>query len=130
MSPLLSCPRKRASSNPHLGCGTRSRDLEGSPVTGSPLSRGRHQRISRRAFIALLGAAAWPRGSRAQQRRRIGVLSSTSETDPEGQRRVAALRQGLRELGWIEGRTIEIDYRWVAGDPSRGRALAAELVAS
>src|SRR6516164_5874615 len=91
--------------------------------------------MNRRAFIALLGGVATPlflspRASRAQQRRRIGVLSSTSETDPEGQRRTAALRQGLRELGWIEGRTIEIDYRWVAGDPGRARALAAELVAS
>jgi len=58
------------------------------------------------------------------------VLLSTTETDPEGQARVAALRQGLEELGWTEGRNIKVDYRWGAGDPLRVRAHAAELVAS
>ena len=88
----------------------------------------------RRDFITLLGgaAAAWPLAARAQQRERmrhIGVLLSTSETDPEGQTQAAALRQGLQELGWTEGLNIKIDYRWSAGDPGRARAYAAELVA-
>jgi len=58
--------------------------------------------MKRRAFITLLGgAAAWPLAARAQQgerMRHIGVLLSTSETDPEGQTQAAALRQGLQEL--------------------------------
>jgi putative tryptophan/tyrosine transport system substrate-binding protein len=91
--------------------------------------------LKRREFITLIGGAmaAWPLAARAQQPgtvRRIGMLLSTSETDPEGQSRVAALRQGLQELGWTEGRNIKIDYRWGAGDPGRQRAYAAELVAS
>ena len=48
--------------------------------------------------------------------------------DPEGQARVAALRRGLQELGWIEGRNLRIEYRWAAGDASRMKPLAAELV--
>jgi putative ABC transport system substrate-binding protein len=91
--------------------------------------------MRRREFMAWLGAsaAAWPVAVGAQQAnrmRRIGVLLSTSETDPEGQARAAALRQGLLELGWTEGRNIKIDYRWVAGDPRRAQTYAAELVAS
>ena len=90
--------------------------------------------MKRRAFITLLGgAAAWPLAAQAQQRdavRRMGFLASTSDTEPEGQARVAALRQGLQELGWIENRNILIDYRWGGGDPNRVRAYAAELVAS
>jgi putative tryptophan/tyrosine transport system substrate-binding protein len=83
--------------------------------------------MKRREFITLVGGAAVasPFGARGQQaeRRRIGVLLSTSETDPEGQTQAAALRQGLQELGWTEGRNIQIDYRWSAGDPGRGRGL-------
>jgi ABC-type uncharacterized transport system substrate-binding protein len=92
--------------------------------------------VKRREFITLLGggaAVAWPLAARAQQGgpvRRVGVLLSASETDPEAQARVAALRQGLQELGWSEGRNITIDYRWGAGDPGRQRAYAAEFVAS
>jgi putative ABC transport system substrate-binding protein len=94
--------------------------------------------MRRRAVIALIGGAAagpflWPLAARAQQRdaiRRIGVLLSTSETDPEGQARFAALRQGLQDLGWIENRNILIDHRWGGGDANRVRAYAAELVAS
>jgi putative ABC transport system substrate-binding protein len=55
-------------------------------------------------------------------------LLSNSESDAEGQARVAGLRQGLQELGWMEGRNIKIDYRWSAG-ADQMRAYAAELVA-
>jgi putative tryptophan/tyrosine transport system substrate-binding protein len=90
--------------------------------------------IRRREFIALLGgaAAAWPLTARAQQTdkvRRIGVLAPLAENDSEGQARIAALRKGLQDLGWTEGRNISIDYRSTAGDPDRARAYAAELVA-
>ena len=60
--------------------------------------------------------------------RRIGLLISTREDDAEGQARVALFRQGLNELGWTEGRNINVDYRWVGGDAARAKANAAELV--
>ena len=56
---------------------------------------------------------------------RIGVLISTREDDAEGQARIALLRQGLKELGWIERRNISVDYRWVGGDAAEAKANAA-----
>jgi putative tryptophan/tyrosine transport system substrate-binding protein len=89
--------------------------------------------MKRRKFIILLGgAAAWPLAARAQQGervRRIGVLMTQAADDPEGQARVAAFLQGLRELGWIEGRNVRLDYRWGGGDVARIRRDAVELVA-
>jgi putative ABC transport system substrate-binding protein len=89
--------------------------------------------MRRREFIAGLGgAAAWPVVARAQQGdhvRRIGVFMSTAEDDTESSARIAALLEGLAELGWIDGRTLLIDTRWAAGDPDRARRYAAELVA-
>ena len=89
--------------------------------------------IRRREFITLLGgAAAWPLGAAAQQPERvrhIGVLMTQPADDPDGQARVAAFLKGLRELGWIEGRNIRLDYRWGGGDVGRIRKDAAELVA-
>jgi putative tryptophan/tyrosine transport system substrate-binding protein len=89
--------------------------------------------MKRRAFISLLGgaAAAWPVAARAQQAervRRIGVLMAVAD-DPEGQARIAAFLQGLQQLGWAEGRNLQIDTRWGAGDADRFRKYAAELVA-
>jgi putative ABC transport system substrate-binding protein len=71
--------------------------------------------VNRRAFITLLGAAAWPLAARAQQGRlpTIGYLGSATPAT-QGQW-VAAFVQRLRELGWIEGRTIAIEYRWAEG---------------
>jgi putative ABC transport system substrate-binding protein len=89
--------------------------------------------IPRREFITLIGAAAaWPRDARAQQPaglRRIGVVEGLTETDAGGQARNEGLRQGLAKLGWIDGRTARIEYRWGAIDPNRARAYAAELAA-
>ena len=56
------------------------------------------------------------------------MLITTREDDVEGQTRVALLRQGLKELGWIEGRNINVDYRWTGGDAARAKTDAAELV--
>jgi ABC-type uncharacterized transport system substrate-binding protein len=89
--------------------------------------------VKRREFITLLGgaAAAWPLAARAQQSermRRIGVLLGIAENDLETQSRVVAFRKGLRDLGWIEGRNVQIDYRFAAGDLNLGRTYAAELV--
>src|SRR6516162_1312727 len=88
--------------------------------------------MTRREFIALLGgpAAAWPLASRAQQAdrmRRIGVLMGVE--DPQYRLRIEAFVQRLRQLGWIEGRNVQIDYRWGASDADRIRRSAAELVA-
>jgi hypothetical protein len=76
--------------------------------------------MRRRDFIAGLGsAAAWPLVARAQQGervRRVGVLiSGYTEADPEAQVRFAAFRQGLANLGWIEGRNLRLDVRWAGG---------------
>jgi ABC-type uncharacterized transport system substrate-binding protein len=76
-------------------------------------------------------AAAWPLAARAQQgerTRRIGILLGISENDLEAQSRVAAFRKGLRDLGWIEGRNVQINYRFAAADLNRVKAYAAELV--
>jgi putative ABC transport system substrate-binding protein len=89
--------------------------------------------MRRREFITLLGgAAAWPLAARAQQRervRRIGVLINLTADDPEGRARLAAFLEGLRELGWTDGRNIQIETRFGGGDVGRIRAHAAELVA-
>ena len=89
--------------------------------------------IRRRKFLAtLLGGAvvAWPLAAHAQQseRMRIGVLMNLAESDPEGQARIAAFREGLAKLGWTEGRDVQIEYRWFAGEQERASAYAAELV--
>jgi putative ABC transport system substrate-binding protein len=88
--------------------------------------------IRRRQFITLLGgaAAAWPLAGRAQQggMRRIGVLMSTGADDPEGQARIAAFRTGLHQLGWTDGRNVQIDARWPTGG-AEARKYAADLVA-
>jgi putative ABC transport system substrate-binding protein len=89
--------------------------------------------MRRRDFIALaVGAtAAWPFAASAQQRermRRIGVLSSLAEIDPEAQAWDAAFRKRLIELQWIDGRNVHIDYRWGAGSVDRMQLFAKELV--
>src|SRR5262245_42868744 len=91
-------------------------------------------RVQRRSFLGLLGtsAAAWPPAARAQQdgrARRVAVLMSTDEPDPEGQARYQAFRQGLAELGWVEGRSVRIDVRWAGPDIARQQRHARELVA-
>jgi putative tryptophan/tyrosine transport system substrate-binding protein len=72
--------------------------------------------MRRREFTRLLGATVmWSVASSAQQTervRRIGVLTSAAESDQEGQSSIAAFREGLRKLGWVEGRNSEIDIRW------------------
>ena len=88
--------------------------------------------MRRREFITLLGgAAAWPVAARAQQAekvRRIGVFQTVAENDPEIQVRLTALSQALRDLGWTEGRNLQVELRGVAGGIERIRAAAAELV--
>ena len=90
--------------------------------------------MKRREFITLFGgaAASWPLAARAQQgerMRRIGVLAPTAPDDAEAQTRFAALRQGLQRFGWIEGRNLQIDARWGAGDAGAIGRAATELAA-
>jgi putative ABC transport system substrate-binding protein len=87
--------------------------------------------MKRRAFIAgLTAAAAWPLAARAQQNvrvRRIGVLMYLAADDAQGQARLAAFTQALKQLGWSDGRNLRIDTRWANADDIRKHA--AELAA-
>ena len=90
--------------------------------------------MRRREFISLLsGAAAWPLEARAQpagRMRRIGVLMANAENDAEFHDYLAAFREGLQKLGWVEGRNIQIDSRWGALDDAEARQRSAkELIA-
>src|SRR5215813_14348794 len=90
--------------------------------------------MRRRQFLSLLGgaAASYPLAARAQQSermRRIGVLMSTTAEDAEGQARIAAFLQGLRQAGWTVPGNVRIDARWGAGDAERIRKYATELLA-
>jgi putative tryptophan/tyrosine transport system substrate-binding protein len=77
----------------------------------------------RRKFITLLGgAAAWPLAARAQQperMRRIGVLLTLAESDPEVKASLTAFQKGLQQLGWTQGRNVWIDFRSASGDQER-----------
>jgi len=89
--------------------------------------------IGRRELLVALGgaAAAWPLAARAQQSdrmRRIGVLMNSAESDPTGQSYVRAFAQALRNLGWVEGKNLQVDWRWRAGDADQAREYAAELI--
>jgi putative ABC transport system substrate-binding protein len=90
--------------------------------------------MQRREFITLVGsaAAAWPAMARAQQDRvrRIGVLMGYAEADPDTQARMAAFKDGLEQLGWKDGRNIQLTFRFGVGEMDRVRASAKELVES
>ncbi len=88
--------------------------------------------MRRREFIGLAAgmAAAWPPAAGAQPAlRKLGVLMIVAENDPDSRLRIAAFEQGLRDLGWQDGRNIRIEYRWAAGSPDLIRQYAQELVA-
>ena len=85
--------------------------------------------MRRREFITLLGgAAAWPLAARAQ-RSAIPVIGFLGQsTRSAASEWVAAFDKRLRELGWIEGRTVTVDYRWGEGSSERAAQLAKEFV--
>jgi len=87
-------------------------------------------KMKRREFITLLGGAAgWPLVARAQQPGMLPTIGYLGSATPATQGQwVAAFVQRLRELGWIEGRTIAIEYRWAEGRTERAAEIAAELV--
>jgi putative tryptophan/tyrosine transport system substrate-binding protein len=85
--------------------------------------------MRRREFITLVGAAAWPLAARAQQptgQPLVGLLSPLSAT--AAGRNIAAFRQGMRDLGYMEGRNVAFALRFAEGDVTRLPALAHELV--
>jgi putative ABC transport system substrate-binding protein len=91
--------------------------------------------MRRRRFISLIGVAAVasalaPLGAHAQpsgQVRRVGVMIASAQSDPEAQLRARSFEAGLRELGWVEGRNLRLDFRFVS-EAGRLRAQATELV--
>src|SRR5258708_13358624 len=112
-------PQDRRSVRPHP-----------STLAARPPRRG--DRVTRREFITLLGGAAvWPFAARAQQGervRRIGVLMPYAENDRDTSPRVTALRQGLQQFGWTEGRNVRLDHRWSPSDADSTRKFARALV--
>jgi putative ABC transport system substrate-binding protein len=87
--------------------------------------------VRRREFITLLGGAAagWPFAARAQQPAKLPTVGFLGVSTPAAQGHMVAARvQRLRELGWIEGRTIAIEYRWAEGRDERYSEIAAEFV--
>jgi putative tryptophan/tyrosine transport system substrate-binding protein len=95
---------------------------------------GKHERywaVKRREFITLLGgaAAAWPLAVRAQQAGKLPTIGYLGSGTPAIQGQwTEAFVQRLRELGWIEGRTVAIEYRWAEGRNERYAAIAGEFV--
>ena len=91
--------------------------------------------MRRRDFIkGIVGsAAAWPLAARAQQGdriRRLAVLMSVEESEPEAKAQLSGFTQALAELGWIDGRNLRMEVRWGGGgDVNRARSFAKELVA-
>jgi putative ABC transport system substrate-binding protein len=93
--------------------------------------------MKRREFIGAAAAVAISpllplrsaRAERVERVRRLGVLLPFAAEDPEARRRVAALEQGLRELGLVDGRTLRIDYRWAPENSERLRSEVDALVA-
>jgi putative tryptophan/tyrosine transport system substrate-binding protein len=89
--------------------------------------------MRRRGFIAVVGAVvAWPilaRAERSSGMRRIAVVGALAPDDVETVARSAAFEQALAALGWTKGKTIAIDYHWIANDPAIAQKTAVEVVA-
>jgi putative ABC transport system substrate-binding protein len=105
------------------------------PIVIALGARLTHQDFRRREFIALLGGAAslaWPLAAAAQQAervRRVGVLMAIPAADAESRTRIAVFQQSLQQLGWIDGRNLQIEYRWAHGKIDEIRKNAVELAA-
>src|SRR5262245_2594515 len=86
--------------------------------------------LRRRQFITLLGgAAAWPLAARGQQAGKLPTIGFLGGRTPSAAGQwVAVFAQRLRELGWIEGRTVAIEVRWAEGRSERFADIAAEFV--
>src|SRR5262249_19891899 len=99
-------------------------------VVDHPRRRG--DRVRRREFISLLAAPVWPFAAHAQQRehlRLIAVLEPIARNTPSAQARYMAFLQAFEQLGWTEGRNVQIVARWSGGNYAETRKYAEELVA-
>ena len=88
--------------------------------------------MRRREFITLLGGAvaSMPFAARAQPAmRRVAVVMATRDIDPEGRARLNAFLRAFQQLGWTDGRNVQIDIRWTGGSLDRTREITAEFVA-
>jgi putative ABC transport system substrate-binding protein len=88
--------------------------------------------MQRRSFITILGgaAAAWPLAARAQQpdrMRRVGVLIASAQGDLQAEKHLRAFQEGLSALRWVDGKNVQIDYRF-AVDIIGMQSRAAELI--
>src|SRR5829696_7990610 len=87
--------------------------------------------MRRREVAVMLAGAAWALGAWAQQRDRmprVGAIMAMAENDPQGQLNVAAFERGLLELGLMNGRNFQIDYRFGASQPGRTQAAVADML--
>ena len=88
--------------------------------------------MNRREFIAMLAGSgvSWAFVAHGQQAEpmRIGMLQALASNDPDVHLRLSTFQRRLQELGWADGHNVRTDYRWAAGDISRMRTQAAELV--
>jgi ABC-type uncharacterized transport system substrate-binding protein len=87
--------------------------------------------MRRREFFAAVGAlaAGWPFAASAQQSGKLPIIGFLGATTPSAWKNwVAAFVQGLAELGWIEGRTVAIEYRWAEGRMDKYREITDEFV--
>jgi len=89
--------------------------------------------VRRREFIALLGGAGVlstgaVRAQSSQQMRRVSMLLAIDEADPEAKNRVKQFRLGMRDLGWIEGRNVQIDYRFAGSNAESIKKHVAEAI--
>jgi len=85
--------------------------------------------MRRREFITLIGGAAatWPLAAQAQQtaQKRIGVLMSFAESDTSARAMFEGYRNALTQLGWSEGKNLQLEVRWAAGNPEKIKAFTA-----
>src|SRR5947208_14025910 len=91
----------------------------------------RFNRLRRREFVTLLGGAAvaWPLAARAQQPAKLPTIGFLVPGTPSSHGQwVAAFVQRLRELGWIDTRTVAVEYRWAEGRSERFAEIADEFV--
>ena len=122
------CTKRRSAAVPNFGSDCSEADMHGRDLL---YSRGPWFGVSamrRREFITMIGsmAAGWACAAHAQEPV-IGFLSSRSPGDSV--RVVAAFRQGLAEMGYVQGRNIAVEFRWAEGRLDQLPALASELVA-